>query len=315
MATFSIESRQLERKDDEGAPSYLKRNVSEINRSEEKTFRDYNSKKLSIVVLDGNGKRLCAHYYTDEFPTTKEQLAFESTLFTKTKKVLMWNNTISAYRSCNDTYFYVSAGYEENELMLTSVLNTLIETMQKLLRNEVDSRSLLENLDYLILAVDEIIDQGIVLESDPSVIASRVSMKGGEAETPIGDLTLSEALSTAKNQFFHLVQAVPLKQGDLCNASFRNNSLHHSKEGSVHFTQDLYSNAFEMEELKYSLTAVTDHVKCSIDRETIQKEELLKPGTHTKKGFGSFLKPAWGKVPGPLVESTSHEGKRGGGGR
>ena len=44
-----------------------------------------------------------------------------------------------------------------------------------LLRNSTDRRTLLENYDLLSLCIDEIIDDGIVLETDPVTIAGRVS--------------------------------------------------------------------------------------------------------------------------------------------
>lgn len=42
-------------------------------------------------------------------------------------------------------------------------------------RNSTDKRTILENYDLVSLAVDEIVDDGIILETDPIVVASRVS--------------------------------------------------------------------------------------------------------------------------------------------
>ena len=42
-------------------------------------------------------------------------------------------------------------------------------------RNSVDARTILENYDLVSLAVDEIVDDVIVLETDPIIVASRVS--------------------------------------------------------------------------------------------------------------------------------------------
>eukprot|EP01117_Protostelium_nocturnum_P005431 TRINITY_DN1968_c0_g1_i2.p1 TRINITY_DN1968_c0_g1~~TRINITY_DN1968_c0_g1_i2.p1 ORF type:complete len:174 (-),score=51.60 TRINITY_DN1968_c0_g1_i2:66-587(-) len=160
----------------------------------------------SVMILDSEGERICAHYYSSDFPTMKEQRAFEKTLLTKTKKVngevFMWENTISVYKNSADVYFYVVGGYEENELILSSVLNALYDAISTLLKNQIDKRTLLENLDYILLALDELVDQGIILEADPAVIANRVSMRGAEAETPLADQTLSQALGSVKEQFF-----------------------------------------------------------------------------------------------------------------
>lgn len=140
----------------------------------------------SVIVLDSEGKRVCAKYFTNDYPTPKEQLAFEKNLFNKTVRangmifhfcrshptaeILMWENAIVVYRSSADVMFYVSGSYEENELILLSVLNTFHETISKLLRysfqlisdfrNQVDKRTMLENLDYVLLALDELVDGG-----------------------------------------------------------------------------------------------------------------------------------------------------------
>jgi hypothetical protein len=42
----------------------------------------------------------------------------------------------------------------------------------------VDRRSLLDNLDLLMLTVDELVDGGTILETDSTAIVSRVLMYG-----------------------------------------------------------------------------------------------------------------------------------------
>jgi len=156
----------------------------------------------SVLVLDSEGKRLCAKYYTGEYPTSKEQLVFEKNLFQKTHRanaeILMWENTIALYRSSADVIFYVTGTYDENELILLSVLNSFYEAISKLLRNQVDKRTMLENLDYVLLTLDELVDGGVILESDTATLSSRVAMKGADSDIPLSEQTISQALSTAK---------------------------------------------------------------------------------------------------------------------
>ena len=97
---------------------------------------------------------------------------------------------------------------QENELILTGVLDGLHEALNILLRGMVcstplqrrtrpsctleipltsfaswiqtDRQGLLNSLEYVILAIDEVVDQGMILELDPQAIASRVLMRGVE---------------------------------------------------------------------------------------------------------------------------------------
>jgi len=126
-------------------------------------------------------------------------------VFTKTHRanaeILMWDNIIAVYKNSADVMFYVTGGYDENELILISVLNAFFDTISKLLRNQVDKRTMLENLDIVLLALDELVDDGIILEADPAILSSRAAMKGAESDLPITEQTLSQAIQSAKEQF------------------------------------------------------------------------------------------------------------------
>lgn len=41
----------------------------------------------ALLVLDGEGNRVCAKYYDKSYPTLKEQLELESNLYKKTKNM------------------------------------------------------------------------------------------------------------------------------------------------------------------------------------------------------------------------------------
>ena len=57
--------------------------------------------------------------------------------------------------------------------MITSIHHHSLIAANILLRNEVERRNILENLDLVLLIMDEIVDGGIVLETDPNNIANR----------------------------------------------------------------------------------------------------------------------------------------------
>ena len=55
-----------------------------------------------------------------------------------------------------------------------------------------DRRTILENYDLVSLAMDEIVDDGIILETDPVIIASRVSRPPVQDVTSMKGIDLSE---------------------------------------------------------------------------------------------------------------------------
>ncbi|KAJ2768038.1 Golgi-to-ER vesicle coat component [Coemansia nantahalensis] len=168
----------------------------------------------AVVVLDSDGARLLAKYYSRRpsaqgHKSLKEQKKFESELFSKTRKssseVILLDGQTVLFKYINDVYFYLVGASDENELLLSSVLNGLVEAISALLKHNVDKRNLLDNLDMVVLALDETIDDGIALETDPNAIASNVSKRGVDtldvSLANLNEQTLLDAYKQAKERF------------------------------------------------------------------------------------------------------------------
>ncbi|CAO2600581.1 Coatomer subunit zeta-1 [Lemmus lemmus] len=74
--------------------------------------------------------------------------------------------------------------------MLMAVLNCLFDSLSQMLRKNVEKRALLENMEGLFLAVDEIVDGGVILESDPQQVVHRVALRG--EDVPLTEQTVSQ---------------------------------------------------------------------------------------------------------------------------
>lgn len=66
------------------------------------------------------------------------------------------------YKHSLDLIFYIIGTPDENELMLSAALNAFVDAVHLLLRNQVEKRAVLENLDLVLLCLDETIDDGYV---------------------------------------------------------------------------------------------------------------------------------------------------------
>ncbi|KAB0367261.1 hypothetical protein FD755_020585 [Muntiacus reevesi] len=125
----------------------------------------------AVFILDNDGHRLLAKYYDDTFPSMKEQMAFEKNVFNKTSRtdseIAFLGGMTIVYKSSIDLFLYVVGSSYENELMLMSVLTCLFESLNHVLRKNVEKRWLLENMDGAFLVVDEI-------EPSQQEVASRV---------------------------------------------------------------------------------------------------------------------------------------------
>ncbi|KAJ3124838.1 Coatomer subunit zeta-1 [Nowakowskiella sp. JEL0407] len=115
----------------------------------------------------------------------------------------MFDGHVVVYKNSIDLFIYFVGSAEENELILSSILQGYTEALSILLKGQVESRLLLENLDLVLLALDETIDDGIILESEPSQIAARVTKKNNDDSItgiPLTEQTLTQALQNVSEQ-------------------------------------------------------------------------------------------------------------------
>ena len=132
--------------------------------------------------------------------------------------IILYDAHLAVYKHSLDLIFYFIAGSTENELMLSSALQSLTDAMGMLLRNQLEKRGVLENLDLVVLCLDETIDDGcvfellssccamivtyrIIVDTDATAIASRVSRpKADTTEIVLNEQTLMNAYNTVKEK-------------------------------------------------------------------------------------------------------------------
>ncbi|KND01578.1 coatomer subunit zeta [Spizellomyces punctatus DAOM BR117] len=157
-----------------------------------------------VIILDSEGKRMLSKYYTNDYPTLKEQKVFEKSLFDKTRKssseIIMFDNQIIVFKNSIDVFIYILGSADENELILSHLLSSFYESLSILLKGQVEKRAILESFDVVVLALDETVDGGIILESDPNNVASRVTKKGSEADIPLSEQTVTQVWQRAQEQ-------------------------------------------------------------------------------------------------------------------
>lgn len=141
----------------------------------------------AIIILDNQQNRIFTKYYkapheapeNDLITNIKKQKQFEKDLFKKTHKqntdIILFENHTVVYKEYADTIVYVIGGLNESEILLYNVLQGLTGAFEIILSSQLDKRSMLESYDMLVLAIDETVDDGIILETDASAIAARVT--------------------------------------------------------------------------------------------------------------------------------------------
>lgn len=153
----------------------------------------------SILILDSQGNRIYTKYYqpppnvlgqnqhsafsssgeNELFGSLKKQEDFEKRLIKKTHKqdseVMLFENKLVFYKEYIDLTIYLIGDSNENEIILQIAFNALKNSLELILNNGIDKKNVQENYDMVLLTIDEIVDNGIILETDSQTIASRIS--------------------------------------------------------------------------------------------------------------------------------------------
>lgn len=183
-----------------------------------------------IILSSEDGSRIFAKYYQaphhaagpahgpathapqPPYSDVKSQKAFEKGLLEKTAKetndIILYDNRIVLYKSESDIMMYVVGGMDENEIMLYNVILALRDSLHLLFKQSVDKRTIIENYDLLSLAIDEIVDDGIIMETDPTIIVQRVS------KAPTQDVSQLKGIDLSEQGMNNLAQFGKAKLGD-----------------------------------------------------------------------------------------------------
>lgn len=151
----------------------------------------------SILILDLDGNKILSRTFDETINTKK----YERKLFVSTKthrvkdEILVIDNTLVSHQFIIDLHFYVIGNKNENPLILSSVLDCLVEVITSLTSKNVERQSILGNLSKIILALDEICENGLILETDSNLVLQRVCLKDDVTEQ-----TMAQKLQNATEQ-------------------------------------------------------------------------------------------------------------------
>ena len=98
-------------------------------------------------------------------------MELEKKLYSKTKnsnarqeaEIILLDNIVSVYKTGVDTMIFVVGDASENELILTAVLDALYDSLSILLRDQLEKRLLLDNVDMLMLCMDELVRTHLIM--------------------------------------------------------------------------------------------------------------------------------------------------------
>lgn len=139
----------------------------------------------AIIILSTDGRRTLVKYY-DEQMQSNSKLDFEKKLYSKTKspkakdEIIELDGVLVVHKFITDSHIYVVGDRNENPLVLDSVLSCLVEIFNSLSSNVIGGNLVHDNSSRVVLALDEICDSGMILETDPNLVLQRITATNQE---------------------------------------------------------------------------------------------------------------------------------------
>eukprot|EP00931_Biecheleriopsis_adriatica_P078286 TRINITY_DN51747_c0_g1_i1.p1 TRINITY_DN51747_c0_g1~~TRINITY_DN51747_c0_g1_i1.p1 ORF type:complete len:195 (+),score=59.57 TRINITY_DN51747_c0_g1_i1:64-648(+) len=150
---------------------------------------------LALLVLDTDGGRLAVKYNSiarkDLFPTVKQQTAFEKRVINKLPKpsasrsevdVAVIDEYTVIFQACNDVVVAAVAAASENELVVLELVEGIYNSMSNacqgnsLLSSGLTKQLVLDSLSDVLFILDEVVDNGLIMETDHEKISARIKM-------------------------------------------------------------------------------------------------------------------------------------------
>jgi hypothetical protein len=162
----------------------------------------------ALLTLDNSGHRVFAKYYRGFQSSRAGQSGFEAQLFSKaqrmgakpkTTEVTTLDQVTVLFKPVGDVTFFVVADQNENEILMQQLLDCIVEACELLYREELERRTILEAPHWLMIAVDEMIEDGLILTQDPNEIFERSSIgDSSEFSSKRKEGTFERALASAR---------------------------------------------------------------------------------------------------------------------
>ena len=84
------------------------------------------------------------------------------------------DNYVAIFRTYSDMTIFIVGMADDNELILGMVLDCIHECFDRIFKGQIERRSLISNMSGVILVIDELFDQGIIMNLEPTIILTRI---------------------------------------------------------------------------------------------------------------------------------------------
>ena len=146
-----------------------------------------------IIILDNDGKRIYSKYYTNDYNLDNENKQFE--FERKLSYYAIENNLeingidIFSYLSFNilsnispEVIIFIGSDEDNNEVLLSEFYNNFEKNLINLVQDSLTRKNIFKVYQQLIIVIDEMVNEGIYINSDCNSIERIVNLNEKQGE-------------------------------------------------------------------------------------------------------------------------------------
>ena len=139
-----------------------------------------------VVILDNNGKTIYSKYYTEEFENIKDQKDFEKKICLACANLNVAKNDVDIFTLSNyvivskisgEVAIFVGANEGDNEVLLGNFYDIFESSLFEVIFDSLTKEKLMNSYEQLVIIIDEMINEGVVMNSNVDSINDIVQLK------------------------------------------------------------------------------------------------------------------------------------------
>ena len=172
-----------------------------------------------IIILDNNGKIIYSRYYIDKNEEKQREFERQLSFQVKNLNILPGEIDIFPYDDYNifikiigEVAYFIGINEDDNEILAYNFCRIFENSLGNLLRDNFERAKIFDNLEKIMILIDEIVYNGIVVNTDQESIeklimqkeegvSKFISFNSGDSSSSGGGGLFSSLFSGAKSIF------------------------------------------------------------------------------------------------------------------
>ena len=137
-----------------------------------------------IIILDNSGKLIYGKYFIDK--DQEKQREFEKQLCFQVKNLNITQGKLDIFniddynvfvKIIGEIAYFIGVNEEDNECLGYNFCKIFENCLGGITNDNFDQKKIFDNLDKIMLIIDEMVDNGLIINSDPDSIEKLISLQ------------------------------------------------------------------------------------------------------------------------------------------